>query len=416
MEKKGTSGLLKAGEARMVSGGSVYEKKGGRQRLSYAFFYSVGGGEKARKVVSGNSKEELWEKAAAFLEKKNAEYMERQEQEKEAEEEKGRPRTLGEAGEEWYAEFEKTARTFTTKESRKCSLKKLAREAGDILVKDIDSRKAQEIVDRCSLKADGSHYSKSSVDKLQQVLQMVMGYAVEKGYCEKKPQKARLAPGLTEPEADGRFLDREEIKEILDALEGNPRYKVMVRLLLATGLRQEEAFALNVGDFREMKDGNYEANICKVVREVGKNRYEIVPGAKTKRSIRRVSLPRAIYEEVMEYYEESTSRETAKQKALRLENKTEGTIFVNKDMKPLNKRTFQRNYTKYLRGRGIDYRVNLHMLRHSYVSFQTENMSLDKVAKMIGDSIEIANRIYQSLTGNTRTEVCENTMDLFNSL
>lgn len=408
--------LLEIGEARMLTPGSVYEKKGGKQTLSYAFYYEAGNTGRKRKVVTGNSEQELREKARAFLEKKNAECLEALEETKRAEEEKERPRTFREAGQEWYAEYEKGTRTFSSRESRMCSLKTLEREIGGLLVKDIDSAQAQEAIDRCSVKKDGSYFSKSHVEKLQQVLQMVMGYAVEKGYCDQKPKKARFDPDLKEPSADERFLDREEIKRILDALGENPRYRAVVRLLLATGLRQEEAFALNVKDFREMRDGNYEINICKVVREVEKNKFEIVQGAKTKRSIRRVSLPRAIYEEVMEYYEERAGRETPQQKELREENQTEGTIFVNKDMKPLNKRTFQRNYIEYLRKRGISYSASLHMLRHSYVSFQTEKMSLDKVAKMIGDSAEIANRIYQSLTENTRTEVCENTMDLFNSL
>ena len=408
--------LLKAGEAKMVTKGSVYNKKGGRQTLSYAFFYTVAGGERKRKVVTGNSEEELVRKAQGFLEEKDREYLEKLEAERRDAEWEERPRTLEEAGEEWYGEYCQSDVTYSSKASRGCSLKALCKAAGGVPVQEIDTQKAQEIVKGCSVREDGGYFSRSHVDKLQQVLFMVMEYAAGKGYCTEIPKKGPLDRNLTEPNPDDRFLDRERIREIFDAVQDNPRYRVFLRLLFATGLRQEEAFALNEKDFRIMKDGNVEVNIHKVVREVEKNRFIIVEGAKTKRSIRRVYIPYGIYEEVMEYHRDCTGRETEEQARLREENGTVGTIFVNSKMQPVNKRTFQHNYEKYLRKRGISYKINLHMYRHSFVSIQSEKMSLDKIAKIIGDSIATAGGIYQSLTSATKTAVCENTMELFNSL
>lgn len=416
MKLKSLKKLLEAGNARMTSEGSVYAKKGGRQKLSYAFGYRVGDGDKDRKVVTGNSEEELIRKAQDFLEEENGRYLEKLEEERRAAEWAGRPRTFREAGEEWYSGYREKDVTFSSKESRLCSLKALYKVAGDMPVQEIDSQKAQEITQACSVREDGSYFSKSHVEKLQQVLLMVMEYAAGKGYSRETIRKGPLDRRLTEPRADDRFLDREQIKEILDTVRDNPRYWAFVRLLLATGLRQEEAFALNEKDFRKMKDGNVEVAINKVVREVEKYKFAIVGGAKTKGSIRKVCIPPEIYEEVMGYYRDCTGRETAEQKKLREENGTVGTIFVDSERKPVNKRTFQCNYRKYLRNRGIEYNASLHMLRHSFVSIQSETMSLDKVAKIIGDSIATTGMIYQSLTSDTRAAVCENTMKMFDSL
>ena len=47
----------------VISSGSVYPFQSGKQTMAFAFYYKVANGSKARKVVSGNSMEELREKA-----------------------------------------------------------------------------------------------------------------------------------------------------------------------------------------------------------------------------------------------------------------------------------------------------------------------------------------------------------------
>ena len=54
--------------------GSVYPNRAGNQTLGFAFYYQVRGKKKERKVIKGNSEEELRNKAIAFLSKLDKEY------------------------------------------------------------------------------------------------------------------------------------------------------------------------------------------------------------------------------------------------------------------------------------------------------------------------------------------------------
>lgn len=238
---------------------------------------------------------------------------------------------------------------------------------------------------------------------------MVMEHARKSGYCTSVSDKVKLSDKLTTVDKDARFLDEEQTALVYKAVEGNKRYRTAVCLLLATGLRQEQAFALNVKDFRVMKDGNVEVEINKTVVEAAGHVYKIVNETKTERSS--VFIPEWVYQMVMEYYNSVTGSETPGQKMKRKKNGMEGYIFLNKDMKPLNKRTFQRNFKDYIKRNSkdsIDFNATLHMFRHTFASIQADSMGLDKVAMLLGNSITTTMDMYQSLTNKTKSAVCEN--------
>lgn len=396
----------------VISGGSVYPVNPSKGTLGYAFYYQVKGGEKKRKVVTGKSEDELKGKAFQFLEMEDEKYRE-----------SIRPKTFGEVGAEWFAAYKMEAKekgkSYASVESRECSLKAINKVIADKPVKDIDNTVAASLIEACSKKSETEYYSRSHVDKLQQAFRMVMEYAKKSGYCTVVPDKVELSDSLTTVDKDSRFLDEEQIAELYKVLVGNPRYRTIMSLLLATGLRQEEAFALNVNDFNVMKDGTVEVRIYKTVVEEEGHQFNIVEKTKTKGSRRKVYIPHEVYEMVMEYYDHTIQKESADQKKARKANGMEGYIFVNKDMKPLNKRTFQRNLKEYIKnnsGEGMDYKVTLHMLRHTFASLQAENMGIDKVALLMGDSIATTSKMYQSLTHNTKTAVCENSSRLFSRI
>ena len=85
-------------------------------------------------------------------------------------------------------------------------------------------------------------------------------------------------------------------------------------------------------------------------------------------------------------------------------------------MKPFNKRTLEGSFPRYLKRRGIDFDVTLHMLRHTCASDMLEDTELDKVAKHIGDSYAVTCDTYQSLTNKTKKALCENRRKKYNML
>ena len=91
---------------------------------------------------------------------------------------------------------------------------------------------------------------------------------------------------------------------------------------------------------------------------------------------------------------------------------TEGYIFVNKDMKHINKRTFERNLSEFLKRRGIT-ETTLHMFRHSYASLQAENITFEKVAMLLGDSPKTVYDMYYSMSQKSKENISENVNTIY---
>lgn len=411
---------MKWSNIEVISSGSVYPVKTGNQTIGFAFYYKVGNGDKKRKVVTGKSEDELTEKAVKFLNEIDAECENKLRIVEEEHKELLRPKTFSEVSMEWfmkYSQLEEAGRvSYASVSSRGYSLNTINEVIGDKPIAEIDNVDAENLMKKCSIKEDGTYFSRSKLDKIQQAFLMVMRYGKDKGYCERVPDKMELDDNLTEVDKDTRFLDDNQLKTVFGIIDGNIRYKVFLNLLMATGMRQEEAFALNVDDFKVLPDGNVEIRIEKTVVE-GRDGYEIVNSTKTKQSRRKIYIPHNIYEMVMDYYNDVVKNETKKQKILRDENGLEGYIFLNKDMRPMNKRTFQRNLKEFLKRNGgeeFNFNATMHMLRHTYVSNMADCLTLDKVALLIGDSISTTHGMYQSLTRDTKQIVCDNVGQFMN--
>ena len=411
---------------KVTSGGSVYDCKSGKQTKSFAFFYEVSG-EKKRKVVSGNSIEELTAKAVAFLDKIDKEYADAKEKESAVLNEIAKPArlTFRDVGLMWFETYQAKMQdddnpiSYTSVESRDLSLRKIFDNIGEMYIDEINQQTAKKLISNCSIKPNGTYYSRSYIDKLQQVFLLVMRYANKHGLSNHIIEPVTLSQNLTTVKTDERFLDKEQIAEILNIVSGNARYKTLLKLLIATGLRQEEAFALHIKDFNVKKNGKVELTINKTVVEVEPYTYRIVPRTKTERSTRVVIISYGTYKMVMDYYNSCINLETEYETYLRQLNKMEGYIFIDKDKKPINKRTFQRSFRNYINrngGKELGYNVSLHMFRHSYASLMAEKLPADKVAKMMGDTIKTVEDNYYSLSEGAKDEICDVSTSVLESI
>lgn len=404
----------------MVKSGSLYLIKG-TKKMGYAFYYEVGGERMPRKVITGGSEKEIENKTLKFLTEQNEKYVHFKEMERIELEEKSKPvrKTFSEVGAEWYAEYgnrrfaKKKPISYSSYESRGYSLNKINKYIGSVYVSDITNEMAEKLIDRCSVKEDGTYYSKSAVDKLQQVFLLVMEYARKRGYCDGVIDKVELGEQLTVPEKDSRFIDVNELNKIFEVCQCNKRYYTFLKLLITTGLRQEEAFALHIDDFKVSENGVVEITINKTVVEEEGHQYNLVNRTKTKRSKRIVVIPMEVYEMVVEYYNDCISNESEMDKYLRSMYGTEGYIFVNKDMKHINKRTFERNLSDFLKRRGITEKT-LHMFRHSYASLQAENITFEKVAMLLGDSPKTVYDMYYSMSQKSKESISDNVSTIYN--
>ena len=418
----------------IVGKGSVYENKSGKQTMGFAFYYIVNGGKKNRKVVTASSKEECLEKATAFLDKLDKEYEEK----KKAVSKNSVTAnsinvpapvrvTFKEIGAEWFKEYSSRLNksdeglSYSSVDNRDLTFRKICNCIGDMFIDEINQDTAFNIIDWCRYKSDGTEYSFSYMDKLQQTFHMVMKYADKHGLYDYKLKKKSLK-NLKKPNTDSRFMDREQISEILELLKDNERYSLVIEFIVASGLRQEELFALKVNDFKVVDENRVEIYINKSIRKMSETEYKIVNDLKTEKSRRTIVIPYSVYDKTMKYYNSIIEKESAKDKEKRIKNGTVGLVFVNKEKEVLNKKTFERNFRDYLKRRlkkvekELGYETSLHMFRHSFASLMAEEFEVGVVAKLLGDSITTVQDNYYSLSSKVKGSISESSENILRSI
>lgn len=418
----------------VVKGGSVYPSKVGNQTMAFAFFYKViSNGKKIRKVVCGCSQEELEEKAVKFLDKMDNEYASDSlyaefagmMDDNEDDNVKKNALTFSEVGSLWINECMgrldslRNPIAYSTLECYEYSLKHINNVIGKVKIAEITQKMAEDMIDKCSVKSNGEYYSESHVKKIDIVFRSVINYGIENGYCSTDFKKIKYCPKLKKVDTDSRFLDREQLKIVLKAVEGNPRYKIFTVLLINTGLRMEEALALNIGDFKVRSDSLVEVTINKTVVKYAKSKYKIKNGTKTEGSTRVVVIPHKIYEMVKGYYDELISNEAQDETDIRVKNGLEGYIFLNQDKKPMNKNTFHRKYKDWITRHGgdkLDFEATLHMFRHSYASLMAEKHSVEEVAKILGDTVATVYANYYSLSKKSKENLVDSVSEIYDSI
>lgn len=425
----------------IVGDGSSYDVNNGKQKRGLAFYYSVNGKKQPRKVFTASSDEECFKKAKAFLDKI----------EKECEDKKytinristtDRPRirdfvyvedhepvkmTFKEVGDKWYEDYSRRLNkkrngiSYSTLESRDLAYRTMCKRIGDMYMEDITQDVADDLVEYFSYKEDGSMYSFSYVDKLQQTFHMIIDYAKGRNWYHYDLETTPLNY-LEKANTDARFLDREQVAEVKSILINNDRYHLVVDIIMASGLRQEELFALTINDFKTVSNKSVEIHVNNSVREVGEYKYKIVPYGKTDRSRRVVTIPYSVYNKVVDYFDDLTKKETSYEKKLRQQNGTVGLIFADKEKKVPNKRTFERSFANYLKrqlkklGKSLDYEVTLHMFRHSYASLMAETLPVEVVAKLLGDTIETTEKNYYSMSKVVKQNVSVSSENIIKSI
>lgn len=425
----------------IVSGGSVYPNKSGKQTLGFAFYYIVKGEEKKRKVVTACSEEDLLEKAKVFLDKLDKEYEQKKNTVNRvsttarpeisdfvyAEDLEPVKMTFKEVGDKWYADYssrlnkKRNGISYSTLECRDLAYRTMCKRIGDMCMADITQDVADKLIEYFSYKEDGSMYSFSYVDKLQQTFHMIIDYAKEKNWYHYDLETTPLSY-LEKANTDARFLDREQVAEVKTILKNNDRYSLVVDLIMASGLRQEELFALTLDDFKVVNNNNVEMHINKSVREVEEYKYEIVPYGKTDRSRRIVTIPNSVYSKVVNYFNDLTKKESSYEKKLRQQNGTVGLIFADKEKKVPNKRTFERSFANYIKrqlkklDKTLDYEVTLHMFRHSYASLMAEELPVEVVAKLLGDTMSTTEKNYYTMSKKVKQNVSVSSEKIMNSI
>ena len=169
----------------------------------------------------------------------------------------------------------------------------------------------------------------------------------------------------------------------------HPTFKIMLQILFYSGARIGEILALTIKD---CDFDNHTININKTLYRSNKQR--IVTPPKTENSIRAVSMPAAVMDNLRAYIDKIYKPQADDQ------------IFT------ITSVTFRRNLEKYAKIAGVP-NIRAHDLRHSHVSLLIElGFSPHLIAERIGDTVQMVNNTYGHLYPNKQNEVAKKLEEL----
>lgn len=157
-----------------------------------------------------------------------------------------------------------------------------------------------------SLEQDGTRkdgksggLSSTSIRFVHRVLKDIMERAVEWRIIKLNPVSAIKRPKLSKTNVD--VYDEQEVSMLLEALQKEPlHWRLLITLAITTGLRRGELLGL------EWKHVNFETGAINVEQALSyTNGQHIFKTPKTKSSVRKVSLPEALLEDLKCYYADS---------------------------------------------------------------------------------------------------------------
>ncbi len=413
--------------------GSVYwnEKRGCYQA---AFYITMPDGSKKRKIVSGRSEIEVISKmqmvkeAAAGttspseLASFSITYAAIEPKEK---------KTVAEVFDEFLASKNKCEKS--TINSYYYAGKDIVKYLGEKYIHEITVKDIESFFEKKASERKDGKFSKSTLAIRRKTLFGMFKLANKYGYIIKgtSPMLEDIdMPEGEKTDRDSRFLKPEQVSKVLNSLSENTKYKTMLEVLLATGLRIQELLSLRWDDIKVKVEDGKKFYVLNVQRAVKLNRnfvpYDpehpryIIGETKTKSSEREVPLSQRILN-LLNDWKKTVQADEKLMKKIHA-NKTEDLIFTNKFGRLINYNTFKYRFSEYLNAaykRSVQgttkhspdkikfpFDVGFHMFRHTYASLLLEEgVQMKVISEYLGhSSTKITSDIYTTVTDNVKQD------------
>lgn len=222
-------------------------------------------------------------------------------------------------------------------------------------------------------KPSGSVFSDSYLRTIQSQLNTIINYAVSKGYINHNPLADIKNMGIKDKRVE--FWNPEEYERFAYCAMNYPEYYYAFEVLYWCGLRAGEMFALTLSDI-DLKQALI--SITKTYQLV--NGREIISTPKTPSSVRKVSMPGFLVDELKEYIN------------MLYDPRPDERIFR------VSKSALCKVFHSLSQEAGLE-RITVHGLRHSHVSLLiNKKYDIFEVSKRIGHkSIKTTQDIYGHL-------------------
>lgn len=386
-------------------GSSVYltgrTNKNGQDVYGIAFYYDNMDGKKTRKVIIGQ-KEELEQKRRAFL---TGIYQSEQ-----VTMEKAVPIvaatatappapictvTVKDAVEAFLQQYEPTVshQTFLWE---KTNTNNITRIMGDRMLKDISFDDFQNLVNRISKGKNGKQAAPKTVQSHIISFKRIMKYCRKKKWISTDDLEllitdVKIPTYITDNDHEEKVreqkaLTRTEVREVLEILKSNRRYYLVSLILLLTGMRPQEFFALEKKDL--IPDKGYiiiRQALVKQDKTKGAERTFDVGTTKNKGSRRKVPATARVFHYINEL-EKFLVEDGSRKKSIPAGN--ENMIIVDRNGNLIDEHAFGVNMVRYLQRNGDCKRFTLGMPRHFYQDqLDILGANVNDVEKAVGNHV-----------------------------
>ena len=283
--------------------------------------------------------------------------------------------TLQEYGDKWFDLYHcKKVKWNTAQNTRIYLDKHIYPIIGDKHLNEITHDDIQVVFNSMESKA------KSTVEKIQITLNQILKNAKEDGYIENNVMDSSryvMSNKVSEREA----LSLKEAQDIISQLNNlTERDKLLVALILFTGLRRGEALALT-WDNIDMDN----RIICVKHSITFKNNRPVVCGTKSKAGIREVPIIEELYEILKQ----------CKDKA--------GYLIKNSDNEPLSEKAYQRTWERIRKTIDL-HNATAHVFRHTFATIMEPRTDIKTLQTIMGhaDTQTTMNRYTHKIDENIK--------------
>lgn len=272
---------------------------------------------------------------------------------------------------------------------------------GNMKLDKISIAQAQKAVNEWSKKLD-------SFDKLNSYCSRLMKYAISLELVDKNPFEYVIKPKSKDKDDKIKFYTKDELQTILNYLESRTHsedelqrhqeyfYYCLVRLLAFSGLRINEALAL------EWSDIDFNACVLSVSKTLSRTEKGFKPSTpKTKASIRTISLD----DKTMQILK---AWRTIHKEMLFMNGKRSEVVFCDMDSYQKHYKGYWYQTEKRINKTNVA-PINFHAFRHTHASFLfASGVSMKEVQTRLGhSSIQMTMDIYTHLLPDQQTETVE---------